>query len=305
MWPTTLGAPLEAGVQDSPAAAPAGGAPADGLVTALKATYDATKERFKLFKASPFGVFLLQRWLPMQDVASDALVTFCDAGFLLCSETGVWWGKDVWWARFSLLFMVLPYFVLYLLRAPIMISVLCKRGWPQCVACTAWVLFGLPATALVDPVMLICFPIRMPRVGWPLNVVHLRIVLEALLEAPCQTFLQVRIFIYEVTSRHADAVIPCTLMVSIATSSFSLALTLKDIKGLTKSQGIGFVEGFIDLCLVGLNRRAPLLHVLMTTPLVDYKDDGALSEEHVEQICKASAASGILRTLRFSSENFC
>ena len=37
VWPTTLGAPLEAGVQDSPAAAPAGGAPADGLATALKA----------------------------------------------------------------------------------------------------------------------------------------------------------------------------------------------------------------------------------------------------------------------------
>ena len=41
MVPTTLGAPLEAWVQDSPAAAPAGGAPADGLMTPLKAVVGA------------------------------------------------------------------------------------------------------------------------------------------------------------------------------------------------------------------------------------------------------------------------
>ena len=245
------------------------------------------KEIYKKFKFSPFGVFLLQRWFPMQDVGSDALVTFCDADFLLCSDTGLWWGKDLWWGRFALLFMVLPYFALYLLIAPIMISVLRKRGLPQWVACTAWVCFGLPATALLDPVMLIRFPISMPRAGWLLNVFRLRVVLEACLEAPCQTVLQSHIFIHEITNRDADFNIPWTLILSIATSSLALALTVKDMHDMSKSQGIGFVEGLIDLALVGLNRRAPLLHVLMTMTQVDYSDEGELTDEHVTQICKA------------------
>ena len=41
------------------------------------------------FKTSRFGVFLLERWLPLQDTSLDLLVTFGKQGWPLCSDDGL------------------------------------------------------------------------------------------------------------------------------------------------------------------------------------------------------------------------
>ena len=54
------------------------------------------------FKTSRFGVFLLERWLPLQDTSLDLLVTFGKQGWPLCSDDGLLGAKfcESAWERF-------------------------------------------------------------------------------------------------------------------------------------------------------------------------------------------------------------
>ncbi|CAK9061987.1 unnamed protein product [Durusdinium trenchii] len=47
------------------------------------------KSAWQRFKGSPLGIFLLERWLPLQDTALDLLITFGKAGWPLCSDDGL------------------------------------------------------------------------------------------------------------------------------------------------------------------------------------------------------------------------
>lgn len=228
-------------------------------------------------------LFVVVCSIHIQDVGSDGLVTFCDPG--------LFWGRDWWWGHLSLAFIIVPYVMLWVLAAPIAVKEMCKRECRKWVACVAWLLVGLPATVVLDLVMLLRFPFHTPRSGALLNMMRLRVVLEACLEAPSQTTLQVRIFFYRVMHRGAELQVPWTLLFSICTSLVSMGLIVKEIWETAESQDISVFEAIKDLLLVGLGRRAPLLHVLRTQRNVDFRDEGALTASTWSRSRRSSLAT--------------
>lgn len=116
-----------------------------------------------------------------------------------------------------------------------------------------------------------------PQQGWVANIMRLRVVTETLLESPGQALLQSRMFYVKLTTgrMELEASKVRTLAVSIGSSLFCFALTVKDIHDLAKTQDMGFFACLLDSLLVDLEWRAPLLHMLKSKQTVDFSNEGA------------------------------
>ena len=296
-----------------------------------ESAFQLGKSAWQRFKGSPLGIFLLERWLPLQDTALDLLITFGKAGWPLCSDDGLlgirhvffimsslfclfsrrkivkscckaettgnifvqrmtdfspsdtklrlFWGQDIWWARISIALIGGTFVVWFLLISPIVFKKLKKHlgqtaAW---VVMPLWTLLGLPSLAVADMIFLLVWPMSSPQQGWIANIMRLRVVTETLLESPGQALFQGRIFYVKLTTgrMELEASKVRTLAVSIGTSLFCLALTVKDIHDLAKTQDMGFFACLLDSLLVGLEWRAPLLHMLKSKQTVDFTNEGA------------------------------
>lgn len=141
-----------------------------------------------------------------------------------------------------------------------------------------WATCGLPSLAAADILFLCLWPTSSPQQAWLANVMRLRVLTETLLESPGQALLQSRMFYVKVMTNRMDLEKSkvATLAVSIGTSIVCMGLTLKDINDLARSQNMSLCACLLDSLLVGLEWRAPLLHLLKSKQAVDFIDQGPL-----------------------------
>eukprot|EP00931_Biecheleriopsis_adriatica_P106215 TRINITY_DN8070_c0_g1_i10.p1 TRINITY_DN8070_c0_g1~~TRINITY_DN8070_c0_g1_i10.p1 ORF type:complete len:796 (+),score=165.64 TRINITY_DN8070_c0_g1_i10:53-2389(+) len=286
-----------------------------GIVDQFQGGTTRLKSIFQKFKESGPGVFLLERWLPFQDLAMDLLVTFGKEGWPLCSADGLYWSEDVWWARISIGLIGGTYVVLMVLSFPIALKVIqrqLKQIFPNAseallltTSTATWLVVGLPTLVLSDIALMITYPCSSPPYSSLANIARLRVVTETLLESPGQSLLQGRIlYVKVVTNRSKLSLMKVsTLAYSLASSVFAMGLTLKGIYDMKIAQDISFVQCLWDLLSVGLELNAPLLHLLKTKPEVDYSNEGPLSDEHLVQICRVLPTCSNLKQITFGSEN--
>ncbi|CAK9037666.1 unnamed protein product, partial [Durusdinium trenchii] len=169
-----------------------------------------------------------------------------------------------------------------------------------------WATCGLPSLAAADILFLCLWPTSSPQQAWLANVMRLRVLTETLLESPGQALLQSRMFYVKVMTNRMDLEKSkvATLAVSIGTSIVCMGLTLKDINDLARSQNMSLCACLLDSLLVGLEWRAPLLHLLKSKQAVDFIDQGPLSDEHLQQIGAVLADATNLSECSFVEQNF-
>ncbi|CAK9116164.1 unnamed protein product, partial [Durusdinium trenchii] len=169
-----------------------------------------------------------------------------------------------------------------------------------------WAMCGLPSLAAADILFLCLWPTSSPQQAWIANVMRLRVLTETLLESPGQALLQSRMFYVKVMTNRMDLEKSkvATLAVSIGTSIVCMGLTLKDINDLARSQNMSLCACLLDSLLVGLEWRAPLLHLLKSKQAVDFIDQGPLSDEHIKQIGAVLADATNLSECSFAEQNF-
>eukprot|EP00931_Biecheleriopsis_adriatica_P065314 TRINITY_DN39884_c0_g1_i1.p1 TRINITY_DN39884_c0_g1~~TRINITY_DN39884_c0_g1_i1.p1 ORF type:complete len:1256 (+),score=176.65 TRINITY_DN39884_c0_g1_i1:80-3847(+) len=279
------------------------GAPLLGISSHMK----EVKTLYQRIKVSPGGVFVLERWLPFQDLVMDLLVTF--------GEDGLIYSSDVWWARISISLIAGTYIVWFILTFPIMHKVIIKKleaNSPGAsnvvlsfVSASIWLFIGIPALIFSDLMAMAVYPTSAPPYGWMANIIRLRTVTETLCESPGQALLQTRMLYVKVaTHRSKMTMRKCmALVVSITTSLLCFALTCKDIYDLSVAQEITLCESIKDLLLVGLDLKAPLLQILKAKPVVDYRNEGRLTDEHVRQISMVLPSCNGLKEIHFGSSN--
>ena len=102
---------------------------------------------FRRFKVSRVGVFVLQRWLPIQDVATDMLVVFCSPeqlGEVVCPDDG-YIVKDPCWTVVGSALVAAPYVLLWITASKKAMEFLTRdmHMRERTARCT-YVLLGLP-----------------------------------------------------------------------------------------------------------------------------------------------------------------
>jgi len=147
-----------------------------------------------------------------------------------------------------------------------------------------WGLFGFPIVFVSDVYFLVAHPFSHPQSSDLMKYMRLPIG-----ETPSQLLLQIQIGVFRPVVYHglssAFIILPYIILWVLATPLVTMR------------------EQLVDLFLVGLGRRAPLLHVLRSMPVVDYALEGDLQPGHVEEILTVAHSCNGLRQLTFGASN--
>ena len=117
--------------------------------------FSALKMRFRAFQASRYGIFLLERWLPLQDVTSDALVAYCYPAKIpvwfhaFCSDDG-FIVNDPFWTIVATVLIILPYAILWWCAWDNQVRWLQRYLRSRTIARAAYAALGLPGMIALD-----------------------------------------------------------------------------------------------------------------------------------------------------------
>eukprot|EP00927_Polykrikos_kofoidii_P065054 TRINITY_DN60850_c0_g1_i1.p1 TRINITY_DN60850_c0_g1~~TRINITY_DN60850_c0_g1_i1.p1 ORF type:complete len:1205 (+),score=179.36 TRINITY_DN60850_c0_g1_i1:72-3686(+) len=248
------------------------------------------------FQNSPIGI-LSFRCMPVLVVLSDIVSTFVFASS----------GGDKQQSSFvivSLALVVLPYFALWVLAAPIGIRSLRQNRVSAGLASMLWIVFGFPVVIFADFVLIIVFPCRHPHQSGIEDFIRLRRVTQMSLESPWQAAMQCCLVVVGIMSK---------LPIVVAANSVSLVLSvlntgmflrmLVEVAEIAQSLSASFTSEVVHLFLVGFEGVTPQLLCLRSRPRVDFSFDGPLLDSHCERIANVLRMCDCLEEIVFAADN--